>query len=124
MRASSRKRATSPARSPSRHAAEVRYRITQVGRKALLRYLEHIEAVIKATGATDARCNHHGWKRALGHAARSAACRRSRRGAKSVRAVVETAAREGIDTLTLYAFSAPIGASAGGNCALMKLFGQ
>jgi DNA-binding transcriptional ArsR family regulator len=25
------------------------YRITQVGRKALLRYLEHIEAVIKAT---------------------------------------------------------------------------
>jgi len=26
-----------------------RYRITQVGRKALLRYLEHIEAVIKAT---------------------------------------------------------------------------
>ena len=26
-----------------------RYRITQIGRKALLRYLEHIEAVIKAT---------------------------------------------------------------------------
>jgi len=26
-----------------------RYRITHVGRKALLRYLEHIEAVIKAT---------------------------------------------------------------------------
>jgi DNA-binding transcriptional ArsR family regulator len=26
-----------------------RYRITQVGRKALLKYLEHIEAVIKAT---------------------------------------------------------------------------
>ncbi len=26
-----------------------RYRITAVGRKALLRYLEHIEAVIKAT---------------------------------------------------------------------------
>jgi DNA-binding transcriptional ArsR family regulator len=26
-----------------------RYRITSVGRKALLRYLEHIEAVIKAT---------------------------------------------------------------------------
>jgi len=25
------------------------YRITQIGRKALLRYLEHIEAVIKAT---------------------------------------------------------------------------
>ena len=28
------------------------YRITQVGRKALLRYLEHIEAVIKATRRT------------------------------------------------------------------------
>ena len=32
------------ARRPKSH-----YRITQVGRKALLRYLEHIEAVIKAT---------------------------------------------------------------------------
>ena len=29
-----------------------RYRITHVGRKALLRYLEHIEAVIKATRRT------------------------------------------------------------------------
>ncbi len=29
-----------------------RYRITSVGRKALLRYLEHIEAVIKATRRT------------------------------------------------------------------------
>jgi DNA-binding MarR family transcriptional regulator len=29
-----------------------RYRITAVGRKALLRYLEHIEAVIKATRRT------------------------------------------------------------------------
>jgi DNA-binding HxlR family transcriptional regulator len=28
------------------------YRITQVGKKALLRYLEHIEAVIKATRRT------------------------------------------------------------------------
>jgi DNA-binding MarR family transcriptional regulator len=28
---------------------KTRYRITAVGRKALLRYLEHIEAVIKAT---------------------------------------------------------------------------
>jgi len=28
---------------------KTRYRITHVGRKALLRYLEHIEAVIKAT---------------------------------------------------------------------------
>ena len=28
---------------------KTRYRITSVGRKALLRYLEHIEAVIKAT---------------------------------------------------------------------------
>ena len=30
-------------------SAETIYRITAVGRKALLRYLEHIEAVIKAT---------------------------------------------------------------------------
>lgn len=58
---------------------------------------------------------HRGLPRAAGHA----------EGAKSVRTVVETAAREGIDTLTLYAFSAANWARPPAEiAALMKLFGQ
>lgn len=46
-------------------------------------------------------------------------------GAKAVRAVVEAAARAGLDTLTLYAFSAANWARpAGETSALMRLFGQ
>lgn len=46
-------------------------------------------------------------------------------GAKAVRSVVETAARAGIDTLTLYAFSAANWNRPPGEItALMKLFGQ
>jgi undecaprenyl diphosphate synthase len=56
-----------------------------------------------------------GLPRAAGHA----------EGAKSVRTVVESAAREGIDTLTLYAFSAANWARPPAEiAALMKLFGQ
>jgi undecaprenyl diphosphate synthase len=46
-------------------------------------------------------------------------------GAKAVREVVETAAREGVDTLTLYAFSAANWARPPNEvAALMRLFGQ
>jgi undecaprenyl diphosphate synthase len=56
-----------------------------------------------------------GLPRAAGHA----------EGARSVRTVVESAAREGIDTLTLYAFSAANWARPPMEiAALMKLFGQ
>ena len=42
---------TARAKSFEARGPKSRYRITQVGRMALLRYLEHIEAVIKATRA-------------------------------------------------------------------------
>ena len=64
------------------------YRITPAGRKALLRYLEHIEAVIKATRRVltapppHARRDHHGRQRPLGHPARPAAHGRPRRRAR------------------------------------------
>jgi undecaprenyl diphosphate synthase len=46
-------------------------------------------------------------------------------GAKGVRGIVETAARSGVDTLTLYAFSAANWSRPPGEIsALMKLFGQ
>lgn len=46
-------------------------------------------------------------------------------GAKAVRGIVETAARSGVDTLTLYAFSAANWSRPPGEIsALMKLFGQ
>lgn len=56
-----------------------------------------------------------GWPRTVGHA----------EGAKAVRSTVEAAARAGVDTLTLYAFSAANWSRPPAEiAALMKLFGQ
>jgi undecaprenyl diphosphate synthase len=72
----------------------------------------HVAIIMDGNGRWATR---RGLPRAAGHA----------EGAKSVRAVVETAAREGIDTLTLYAFSAANWARPPAEiAALMKLFGQ
>ena len=85
--ASSRRRATWRAPNPSRRGARNRSTASRpLGRKALLRYLEHIEAVIKATRrvcSPHARRNHHGRKRPLGH--RSAGCRAPRATSKAQR---------------------------------------
>jgi undecaprenyl diphosphate synthase len=72
----------------------------------------HVAIIMDGNGRW---ATHRGLPRAAGHA----------EGAKSVRMVVETAARAGIDTLTLYAFSAANWARPPAEIsALMKLFGQ
>jgi undecaprenyl diphosphate synthase len=72
----------------------------------------HVAIIMDGNGRW---ATHRGLPRAAGHA----------EGAKSVRTVVEAAAREGIDTLTLYAFSAANWARPPAEiAALMKLFGQ
>ena len=65
----------------------------------------HVAIIMDGNGRW---ATHRGLPRVAGHA----------EGAKSVRTVVEAAAREGIDTLTLYAFfrQRQLGASAGGDC--------
>jgi len=72
----------------------------------------HVAIIMDGNGRW---ATHRGLPRVAGHA----------EGAKSVRTVVEAAAREGIDTLTLYAFSAANWARPPAEiAALMKLFGQ
>src|SRR5260370_12905522 len=125
--ASSRKQVTSPARSPSKRgvpspaiasprSAERRCSSTWSISKRLSRRPGgtdmHVAIIMDGNGRW---ATHRGLPRAAGHA----------EGAKSVRTVVETAAREGIDTLTLYAFAAANWARPPTEiAALMKLFGQ
>jgi undecaprenyl diphosphate synthase len=72
----------------------------------------HVAIIMDGNGRW---ANQRGLPRTAGHV----------EGAKAVRAAVETAARAGIDTLTLYAFSAANWARpALETAALMKLFGQ
>jgi undecaprenyl diphosphate synthase len=72
----------------------------------------HVAIIMDGNGRWATR---RGLPRAVGHA----------EGAKSVRTAVETAAKEGIDTLTLYAFSAANWARPPAEiAALMRLFGQ
>ncbi|MEA3105960.1 MAG: undecaprenyl diphosphate synthase [Gammaproteobacteria bacterium] len=72
----------------------------------------HVAIIMDGNGRW---ATHRGLPRVAGHA----------EGAKSVRTAVETAARAGIDTLTLYAFSAANWARPPAEiAALMKLFGQ
>src|SRR5712675_3382822 len=127
MPASSRKQVTSPARSPSKRgvpspatasprSAERRCSSTwSISKRSSRRpggTDMHIAIIMDGNGRW---ATHRGLPRAAGHA----------EGAKSVRMVVETAARAGIDTLTLYAFSAANWARPPAEIsALMKLFGQ
>ncbi len=101
---------------------KTQYRLTETGRRALEKYLNHMEALIQPFGngrplfleyilyaakhfGPLARRHHHGRKRPLGSARGLPRVAGHRAGAEALRRTVEAAPDLGIGVLTVYAFS-------------------